>query len=207
MTSCLRVTSSPKICSRSGSHTRWTTRSLRWGYDLTRTSSSCTTTSNLESYSRGRHGNVKVALLCCDTADTPTYADVANQSGDAVEIERQHRQNDQIETRIKQVNDIGDARFPFNRFLANAGWFETMLITALLLGATQGLLLDGDRPRLRHTLLSTPTRLVHRARQSWLRLPDAWPWTDQLLAAYRRLDHLEAAVPVDVARTCRRSAV
>ena len=73
-----------------------------------------------------------------------------------------------------------------------------MLTASLLLAATRQLLLDGELAdaeprRLRHTLLGCPARLVRRARQTWLRLPDSWPWTDQLLDAYRRLDQLAAA--------------
>jgi hypothetical protein len=122
---------------------------------------------------------------------------VTNQTGDAVELERRHRQHAQVENRIKQLKDIGDARFPFTAFTSNAGWLETMLTASLLLAATRQLLLDGELAdaeprRLRHTLLDCPARLIRRARQTWLRLPDSWPWTDQLLAAYRRLDLLAA---------------
>ena len=38
---------------------------------------------------------------------------ITNQTGDAVELERGHRQHAQVENRIKQLKDIGDARFPF----------------------------------------------------------------------------------------------
>jgi hypothetical protein len=123
---------------------------------------------------------------------------VTNQTGDAVELERRHRQHAQVENRIKQLKDIGDARFPFTRLTSNAAWLETMLVAALLLGATRRLLLDGELAdaeprRLRHTLLGCPARLVRRARQTWLRLADSWPWTHQLLAAYRKLDLLTTA--------------
>ena len=123
---------------------------------------------------------------------------VTNQAGDAVELERRHRQHAQVENRIKQLTDIGDAHFPFTRLAANAAWLETMLTAALLLAATRSLLLDDELAqaeprRLRHTLLSSPARLIRRARQRWLKLPDSWPWTDQLLAAYRRLTLLTAA--------------
>ena len=123
---------------------------------------------------------------------------MTNQAGDALELERCHRRHAQVENRIKQLTDIGDTRFPFTRFTANAAWLETMLIAAVLLAATRNLLLHGELAqaeprRLRHTLLSCPVRLTRRARQRWLKLPDSWPWTDQLLAAYRRLDLLTGA--------------
>ncbi len=123
---------------------------------------------------------------------------VTNQTGDPVELERLHRQHAQVENRIKRLKDIGDARFPFTRFDANAAWLESMLTAALLLAATQQLLLSGELAdaeprRLRHTLLGCPARLIRRSRQTWLRLPDTWPWTPQLLAAYQRLDGLATA--------------
>ena len=123
---------------------------------------------------------------------------VTNQTGHAVELERRHRQHAQVENRIKQLKDIGDARFPFTRFTSNAAWLETMLTASLLLAATRRLLLEGELAdaeprRLRQTLLGCRARLVRRARQTWLRLPDSWPWTDQLLTAYRRLDLLATA--------------
>jgi hypothetical protein len=62
---------------------------------------------------------------------------VTNQTGDAVELERRHRQHAKVENRIKQLEDIGDARFPFTRFHANLAWLETMLTAALLLAATR----------------------------------------------------------------------
>ncbi len=40
---------------------------------------------------------------------------------------------------------------------------------------------------LRHTPLHAAGRIVRRSRQTWLKLPDNWPWTAQLLAAYKRL--------------------
>lgn len=113
-------------------------------------------------------------------------------------VEARHRGHAQVENRIKQLKDIGEARFPFTRFVANAAWLQLMLVAALLLAATQRLLLDGDLAvaeprRLRHTLLHAAARISHRARQTWLKLPDNWPWTPQLLAAYSRLATLAPA--------------
>jgi hypothetical protein len=73
---------------------------------------------------------------------------------------------------------------------------EMVLCACDLLVWCQHLLLDGElavaEPRtLRYRLLHVAGRLVHKARQVWLRLPDHWPWTADLLDAYRRL----AALP------------
>ncbi len=122
---------------------------------------------------------------------------VTNQDGrDIASIEARHRAHANVENRIKNLKDTGEGRLPFTGFLANAAWFEVTLIAALLLAATQLLLLEGELAaaaprRLRYTILHTTARVVRRARQIWLRLADAWPWTTHLLAAYRRL----AALP------------
>lgn len=123
---------------------------------------------------------------------------VTNQAGDAVTLEARHRAHANVENRIKRLKDIGDARFPFTDFTANAAWLQIMLIAALLITAAQQLLLDGDLAsaeprRVRHTILHAAARVVRRSRRTWLRLPDNWPWTPQLLSAYQRLAALPAA--------------
>lgn len=123
---------------------------------------------------------------------------VTNQAGDAVALEARHRGHANVENRIKNLKDLGQARFPFTAFVANAAWLQLMLTGALLLAATQTLLLDGELAvaeprRLRHTILHAAGRLVRRSRQTWLRLADNWPWSPQLLAAYQRLATLEPA--------------
>jgi hypothetical protein len=123
---------------------------------------------------------------------------VTNQDGDPALLEARHRGHAQVENRIKQLKDIGEARFPFTRFISNAAWLQLMLLAALLLVSAQRLLLDGELAvaeprRLRHTLLHTAARIARHSNQTWLRLPDNWPWTPQLLAAYQRLAGLAPA--------------
>ena len=82
---------------------------------------------------------------------------------------------------------------PFTSFAANAAWMEMVLAAADLLVWSQQLLLDGDlavaEPRtLRYRLLHIAGRLDPPAPDEvWLRLPEHWPWTDDLLNAYHRL--------------------
>jgi hypothetical protein len=117
---------------------------------------------------------------------------LTNSRGTARRLELRHRRHGEVENRIKNAKDCGLERMPFHSFTANAAWMEMVLAAADLLVWCQQLLLDGDlavaEPRtLRYRLLHTAGRLVRRARQVWLRLPDQWPWTSDLLAAYRRL--------------------
>ena len=117
---------------------------------------------------------------------------LTNSAGPARRLEVRHRRHGEVENRIKNAKDCGLERMPFTSFAANAAWMEMVLCAADLLVWCQQLLLDGElavaEPRtLRYRLLHVAGRLVHRARQVWLRLPDHWPWTNDLLDAYRRL--------------------
>ena len=117
---------------------------------------------------------------------------LTNSAGPARRLELRHRRHGEVENRIKNAKDCGLERMPFHSFAANAAWMEMVLAAADLLVWCQQLLLDGDlavaEPRtLRYRLLHAAGRLVRRARQVWLRLPDQWPWTSDLLCAYRRL--------------------
>ena len=115
-----------------------------------------------------------------------------NQPGDAVELELRHRRHGQVENRIKNLKDCGLERMPFTSFVANAAWTEMVLCAADLLAWTQTLLFTGElaiaEPRtLRYRILHIAGRLIRSARRTWLRLPEHWPWTGDLLDAYRRL--------------------
>jgi len=117
---------------------------------------------------------------------------LTNQPGDAVELELRHRRHGQIENRIKNLKDCGLERMPFTSFTANAAWMEMVLTAADLLAWTQTLLFTGElataEPRtLRYRILHTAARLIRRARRTWLRFPEHWPWTGELLDAYHRL--------------------
>jgi Transposase DDE domain group 1 len=117
---------------------------------------------------------------------------LTNSVGPARRLEVRHRRHGEVENRIKNAKDCGLERMPFSSFAANAAWMEMVLAAADLLVWCQQLLLDGElaiaEPRtLRYRLLHVAGRIVRRARQVWLRLPEQWPWSDDLLDAYQRL--------------------
>jgi hypothetical protein len=117
---------------------------------------------------------------------------LTNSTGDAVELELRHRRHGQVENRIKNLKDCGLERMPFTSFAANAAWMEMVLCAADLLAWTQTLLFTGDlavaEPRtFRYRILHIAGRLIRSARRTWLRLPEHWPWADDLLDAHRRL--------------------
>jgi len=117
---------------------------------------------------------------------------LTNSAGHAVDLELRHRRHAEVENRIKNLKDCGLERMPFTSFEANAAWMELTLCAADLLAWCQSICLDGELARaeprtLRYRLLHAGGRLVHTAGVVLLRLPDRWPWTPELAAAYRRL--------------------
>ncbi len=117
---------------------------------------------------------------------------LTNSEGDPVDLELRHRRHAQVENRIRNLKDCGLERMPFSSFDANAAWMELVLTAGDLLAWCQRICLDGDLARaeprtLRYRLLHTAGRLVHRSRQVVLRLPEHWPWAEDLAHAYQRL--------------------
>ena len=117
---------------------------------------------------------------------------------DITVIERAHRAHAVVENRIKNLKDTGLSRLPFASYDANRLWVELVQTAALLLAALQTLVDDAELAvaeprRLRYALLHVAARITRHARRTWLRLDRTWPWTDQLLAAHRRLPTLAAA--------------
>jgi alpha-glucosidase len=78
-----------------------------------------------------------------------------------------------IRSRLDHLTWCDLERMPFTSFAANAAWTEMVLCAADLLDWTQVLLLTGE------LAIAEPRTL--------LRLPEHWPWTGDLLDAYRRL--------------------
>ncbi|MEI2706189.1 MAG: transposase [Ilumatobacteraceae bacterium] len=112
--------------------------------------------------------------------------------GSAVELELRHRRDGQVENRIKNLKDCGLERMPFTSFTANAAWMEMVLCAADLLAWAQTLLFTGElrlaEPRtFRYRILHIAGRLIRSAHRGWLRIPEHWPWANDLLNAYRRL--------------------
>lgn len=117
---------------------------------------------------------------------------LTSSRGNVRRLELRHRHHAQVENHIKNLKDCGLERMPFTSFDANAAWMDTVLCAANLLTWSQQLLFTGElavaEPRtLRYRILHIAGRLIHRARQVELRLPQHWPWTSELLDAYRRL--------------------
>jgi hypothetical protein len=71
-------------------------------------------------------------------------------------------------------------------------WIEIVMLAHDLLVWTQALLLSGElakaQPkRLRYRLLHVAARLSFHGRKAKLHLQSAWPWAQELLAAFQKL--------------------
>jgi Transposase DDE domain group 1 len=107
-------------------------------------------------------------------------------------LEAVYRGRGRCECAIRDSKDTGLANLPSASFAINNAWLVVVLMAGDLLAWMKGLCLEGDLARaeprrLRYTLLHTAGLIVRSARRRTLRLADAWPWTDQLLAAFGRL--------------------
>jgi hypothetical protein len=120
---------------------------------------------------------------------------LTNSRGDAARLELRHRRHGNVENRIKNLKDTGIERMPFANFDANAAWMEMTLAAADLLVWTQRICFTGELARceprtLRYRILHIAARIIRSARHVELRLPVNWPWSQELLRGYTRLDAL-----------------
>ena len=118
----------------------------------------------------------------------------------AVEVDQFHRDHATVELAIRDLKEgAGMEHCPSGRFFANAAWLGCAVLAHNLIRWTAEL--GGVRPdaqltvasTVRTRLLAVPGRLVNRAGQLLLRLPQRWPWASMFLGAMTRLRALAAA--------------
>jgi hypothetical protein len=122
---------------------------------------------------------------------------LTDQTGPIAELERDHRGRARVEDHIRNDKDTGLRTLPFRDFTHNQVWLAIVALAHHLIAWTQRLLLAGELAtaepkRLRYRLLHVAGRLAFHARTATLHLPAAWPWADQLAAAFTRLAALPA---------------
>ena len=122
---------------------------------------------------------------------------LTDQTGEIAELERDHRGRARVEDHIRNDKETGMRNMPFRDFAHNHVWLQLVRLAHDLIVWTQRLLLAGELAkaepkRLRYRLLHVAARLAFHARTATLRLPAAWPWADQLAAAFKRLTALTA---------------
>jgi hypothetical protein len=112
-------------------------------------------------------------------------------------LEARHRVHARVEDRIRCAKDTGLEHLPSRSYEINTAWCAVVGIAADLLAWTQLLTLDGalakaEPKTLRYRLLHTAARVVRGQRRRYLRIPETWPWADQLADAFTRAFALPA---------------
>jgi hypothetical protein len=112
-------------------------------------------------------------------------------------LEARHRAHARVEDRIRHAKDTGLGRFPSRDYRINQAWLTATAIAADLIAWLRMLGLTGDlataEPKaLRYRLLHVPARLTHSARRRHLRIPESWPWVDDIVALFAKI----AAIPL-----------
>jgi hypothetical protein len=115
--------------------------------------------------------------------------------GQLAQLEARHRAHARVEDRIRCAKNTGLDRLPSRQFAINAAWVELALTAADLIAWTQTTLLDGDLAvaepaTLRYRLLHVAARITRGQRRLFVRIDAAWPWREQLAAAFARLHAL-----------------
>jgi hypothetical protein len=127
------------------------------------------------------------------------HAFLTDLDGDAVTLDRFHRDHARVELCIKDLKEgAGLEHCPSGKFSANAAWLACGIIAHNLVRWTTTL---GDivKPneltvvrKQRVRLLSIPGRVVNRSGKLTLRFPTNWPWARQFTAALDKLRALPA---------------
>lgn len=113
-------------------------------------------------------------------------------------LDARHRSHVHVENNVKQAKDLGLNRWPSRRWAVNVAWTQIVALAANLLACYRHLALPAGELRdaapklLRYRLLSLPARLTRGQRKRWLHLRADWPWTGDLITAWRAVKALPA---------------
>ena len=113
-------------------------------------------------------------------------------------LDARHRSHVHVENNVKQAKDLGLNRWPSRRWAVNVAWTQVVVLAANLLACFRHLALPAGELRdaapklLRYRLLSLPARMTRGQRKRWLHLRADWPWTGDLIGAWRAVKALPA---------------
>ena len=113
-------------------------------------------------------------------------------------LDARHRSHDHVENNVKQAKDLGLNRWPSRHWAINVAWTQIVALAANLLACFRHLALpvgelrDATPKLLRYRLLHLPARLTRGQRKRWLHLRADWPWTTDLISAWRAVKALPA---------------
>jgi Transposase DDE domain group 1 len=120
------------------------------------------------------------------------HAFVTDRTGEAVELDADHRRHAVIELAIRDLKEgAGMTHCPSGRFFANAAWLVVATLAHNLVrwAASLGLGIGECvvAKTIRRRFIAVPGRLTRSSRRLRLHLPSGWPWRDAFLAAVIRL--------------------
>jgi len=113
-------------------------------------------------------------------------------------LDARHRSHVHVENDVKQAKDLGLNRWPSRQWSINVAWTQVVALAANLLACfrhlalPEGELRDAAPKLLRYRLLHLPARLTRGQRKRWLHLRADWPWTDEVINAWRAVKALPA---------------
>jgi hypothetical protein len=118
---------------------------------------------------------------------------------DIAYLEALQRGRGRAEKLICNLKDTGLANLPSADFAINTAWLTTALIAHDLLAwcrlvAVDGELARAEPKRLRYCLLHTAGLIARSGRRTRLRLAANWPWANELVTAFERVNNLRLQI-------------
>jgi hypothetical protein len=108
--------------------------------------------------------------------------------GQLAYLEARHRAHARVEDCIRNAKNTGLGHLPSKHDQLNQAWCIAAAIAAHLLAWLRLLCLSGDLAKaepktLRYRLLHTTARIIRGQRKRKIRIPETWPWAQELATA------------------------
>jgi hypothetical protein len=116
--------------------------------------------------------------------NTPTHT--RGRLGQIAFLEARHRAHARVEDRIRNAKATGLNHLPSTSFDINQAWILAVQVACDLLAWLRLLCLTGDlahaEPKtLRYKILHTSARIIRGQRKRKIRIPETWPWANDLM--------------------------
>ena len=149
-------------------------------------------------YCRRERPSSGAQLCALEEADGWRYQLFATNTGRGQPdfLEARHRAHARVEDRIRCGKATGLEHLPSSSMAINQAWCVAATIAADLLCWLRLLCLgpalaDAEPKTLRYRLLHTAARIVRGQRKRKIKIPEAWPWANELATAF----HAAFALP------------
>jgi len=146
----------------------------------------------------GERPSAGAQLCALEEADGWRYQLFATNTGRGQPdfLEARHRSHARVEDRIRCGKSTGLEHLPSSSMAINQAWCVAATIAADLLCWLRLLCLDpaladAEPKTLRYRLLHTAARIVRGQRKRKIKIPESWPWANELAAAF----HAAFALP------------